>query len=259
MVEISNGPGGDGQGRSGLRARPTRAARSAGEPGPRVRDSRVLDRLAAGDEQALAELYDGYARTAYSLAQRICRDEHLAETVVVTVFRTLWQAPPTCRPVGRRSPPGCCPPCTSRRWTRSAAPVSPGRSRTSSSRRSPEDPRRVLLLPHPPRPDLPWETPSGAIAGLPAEQAQTIILGYYGGYTQRQVAAILGIPLARCAGEWSPPFTSYAVPWALSRGHQAWRGLTRTLTQPRPVQNSDAQPVWIPSDVLDHATRSRPR
>jgi len=93
MVEISNGPGGDGQGRSGLRARPTRAARSAGEPGPRVRDSRVLDRLAAGDEQALAELYDGYARTAYSLAQRICRDEHLAETVVVTVFRTLWQAP----------------------------------------------------------------------------------------------------------------------------------------------------------------------
>jgi len=93
MVEISNGPGGDGQGRSGLRARPTRAARWVGEPEPRVHDTRVLDRLAAGDEQALAELYLGYARTAYSLAQHICGDEHLAETVVVNVFRTLWQAP----------------------------------------------------------------------------------------------------------------------------------------------------------------------
>jgi len=40
------------------------------------------------------------------------------------------------------------------------------------------------------------DTVRGAIAGLPAEQAQTIILGYYGGYTQRQVAALIGIPLA---------------------------------------------------------------
>jgi len=197
MVEISNGPGGDGQDRSGLRARPTRATRSAGEPEPRVHDSRVLDRLAAGDEQALAELYDGYARTAYSLAQRICGDEHLAEAVVVNVFRTLWQGAADLPP--RRA--------AFSTWLLSAV----HRQAVDTVRRAgiPRPPPDVLFAEITGHPSTGTSAPTPAAAGpvvkdtvheaiarLPAEQAQTIILGYYGGYTQRQVAAIMGIPLA---------------------------------------------------------------
>jgi len=197
MAEISNGPGGDGRDRRGLRARPTRAARSAKEPGPRVHDSRVLDRLAAGDEQALAELYDGYARTAYSLAQRICGDEHLAEAVVVDVFRALWQAPTDLPP--RRG--------AFSTWLLSAV----HRQAVDTVRRAGIDrpgPEALFAeITGGPSAGSPAPTPAaigpvvgdavrGAIAGLPAELAQMIILGYYGGYTQRQVAALIGLPLA---------------------------------------------------------------
>ena len=34
-----------------------------------------------------------------------------------------------------------------------------------------------------------------AINDLPPEQAKTMMLAYYGGYTQREVAAIVGVPL----------------------------------------------------------------
>jgi len=196
MVEISNDHGGDGQDRR-LRARPARAARSVGQPEPRVYDSRVLERLATGDEQALAELYDGYARTAYSLAQRICGDEHLAETVVVTVFRALWQARADLPP--RRA--------AFSTWLLSAVHrQAVDTVRRAGIARPVPDVLLAEITGHPsagtPAPASAAAEPvvgaavRGAIAGLPAEQAQTIILGYYGGYTQRQVAAIMGIPLA---------------------------------------------------------------
>jgi RNA polymerase sigma factor (sigma-70 family) len=162
-----------------------------------VHDSRVLDRLAAGDEQALAELYDGYGSTAYSLAQRFCGDEHLAEAVVVDVFRTLWQAPTDLPPrQGAFST-----------WLLSAV----HRQAVDTVRRAGIDrPGTEALLAEitaGPSADSPAPTPAaigpvvgdavrGAIAELPAELAQMIILGYYGGYTQRQVAALLGLPLA---------------------------------------------------------------
>jgi len=196
MAEISNDPGGDRRNRR-LRARTPRAARSAGQPEPRGHDTRVLDRLAAGDEQALAELYDGYARTAYSLAQRICGDEHLAEAVVENVFRTLWQAPTDLPP--RRA--------AFSTWLLSAV----HRQAVDTVRRASIDrpaPEALLAeITGGPSAGAPAPAPTaigpavgdtvrGAIAGLPAELAQTIILGYYGGHTQRQVAALIGIPLA---------------------------------------------------------------
>jgi len=197
MAEISNGPDGDERDRRGLRARPTRAARSAKEPEPRVHDSRVLDRLAAGDEQALAELYDGYARTAYSLAQRICGDEHLAEAVVVDVFRTLWQAPTDLPP--RRAAFSTWLLSTVHRQAVDTV------RRAGIARPGPE--ALLAEITAGPSADTPAPTPApigpvvddtvwGAIAELPAELAPTIILGYYGGYSQRQVAALLGLPLA---------------------------------------------------------------
>ena len=70
-------------------------------------DVLLVSRLAAGDEGALAQLYDRYSRPAYSLARRICVDELLAEDVVQEVFLAVWRDPSKYVADGARSRPGC--------------------------------------------------------------------------------------------------------------------------------------------------------
>ena len=54
-------------------------------------DRSTLERMAAGDHEALAELYDRHARVVYSLALRIVRDQRDAEEVVQDVFAQAWR------------------------------------------------------------------------------------------------------------------------------------------------------------------------
>jgi RNA polymerase sigma-70 factor (ECF subfamily) len=51
----------------------------------------VIERLAAGDQNALADLYDGYGRSVYALACRIVTDRTEAEDVVQEVFAQAWR------------------------------------------------------------------------------------------------------------------------------------------------------------------------
>src|SRR2546423_10660942 len=54
-------------------------------------DRSAIERMARGDEDALAELYDRHARLIYSLALRILRDDGEAQDVVQEVFAQLWR------------------------------------------------------------------------------------------------------------------------------------------------------------------------
>lgn len=56
-------------------------------------DRQLVQRLRAGDADALAILYDRYAATVTGLARAILRDTRLAEEATHDVFLSLWQNP----------------------------------------------------------------------------------------------------------------------------------------------------------------------
>jgi RNA polymerase sigma-70 factor (ECF subfamily) len=60
-------------------------------PNAPVPDSRLVSRMAAGEDAALGDLYDRYGRTVYALALAIVREPADAEEVVVDAFGQAWR------------------------------------------------------------------------------------------------------------------------------------------------------------------------
>jgi DNA-directed RNA polymerase specialized sigma24 family protein len=56
-------------------------------------DRDVCERLVAGDESALGELYDQFSSLVYGLAARVTRDWAAAEDITQDVFVRVWEDP----------------------------------------------------------------------------------------------------------------------------------------------------------------------
>ncbi|MGO9272157.1 MAG: sigma-70 family RNA polymerase sigma factor [Terriglobia bacterium] len=54
-------------------------------------DLRLMQRIAAGDQAALATLYDRYSSVLYSVAKRVLSDTGAAEEILQDVFLQVWR------------------------------------------------------------------------------------------------------------------------------------------------------------------------
>lgn len=157
----------------------------------------MLGRIAAGDADALGQLYDRYGRVAFGLAQAMLGDPEAAEEVVQDVFERVWREARSYR-----SERGSV-----RTWLLAIARnASIDRYRRTGSKRGKEtpleegaeraDPEAEALLERAIR----SERVRAALARLPPEQRTVIALSFYGGFAQSEIAARLGVPLGTVKG-----------------------------------------------------------
>jgi RNA polymerase sigma-70 factor (ECF subfamily) len=167
-----------------------------GSAGTDVDDEEDLRRLAAGDGDAAARLYDRHARAVYSLALRIVNDEGDAEDVVQEVFAQAW------RQAGRYDASRGVVGAWLLMMTRSRAIDKLRSARARPDSRAVDDPRVIDEMPAVLR-DAPSRIIDAenarlaqrALAELPLLQRLVIELAYYEGLTQREIADRLEQPL----------------------------------------------------------------
>jgi RNA polymerase sigma factor (sigma-70 family) len=159
-----------------------------------LRDGQLVELVTRKDAGALEALYDRYGRAAYSLARRILTEETLAQDVVQEVFLSLWRD-------ARRFDAG--------RGTVATYLLSMTHHRAVDVVRREENLRRWrtsdegLELEPDPKARVEDEVVvserraevRAALAELPAVQREALLLAYFGGYTQREVATLVGVPL----------------------------------------------------------------
>ncbi len=159
-------------------------------------DTQLVRRLVDGEGSALGELYRRYGRACYSLARRICADDGFAEDVVQEVFLAFWRDPKRFDP--ERGAFGT--------WLLTLVhhkSVDAVRRESAIRRRTVPASEDGDEWSAPPGPGADQAALGKVVAGqvrdalgrLPAEQRQALALAYYGGYTQREVAALTGVPL----------------------------------------------------------------
>jgi RNA polymerase sigma-70 factor (ECF subfamily) len=155
-------------------------------------DDALLAQAGAGDELALARLYDRYGGLAYGLALRVLRDRSLAEDAVQEGFLHVWRTASRFDG-GRGTVAGWITTLVHRRAVdlvrrsereRCSAPPSEMELELDAPSLDEEASHRERA-----------ETVRAALRRLPAEQRGIIELAYHEGLTQTEIAGRLGLPL----------------------------------------------------------------
>ena len=171
----------------------TRPARRVGDDSG---DAEIVSRLCGGDRSAVDDLYERFRRPAFALARRVLADDVLAEDVLQDAFLSVWRDPGAYDP-SRGSFSS---------WFLAMVhhkAVDAVRREESQRRRQARAEEEVLLAAPMATADVEddaWgrvvaEQVRSALGSLPAAQREALTLAYYGGYTQREVAALTRAPL----------------------------------------------------------------
>jgi RNA polymerase sigma factor (sigma-70 family) len=164
---------------------------------PALQDSELIDLIAdRRDDGALSALYDRHSRLVYSVALQLSGSQGQAEEVTLDVFTRVWEKASTYDPARAKV----------QTWL-----VSMARNRSIDLLRranvrpdahsvdlddvayqleaNDDSPEQAVVK------GLQAGRVRAALAELPDEQQQVILLAYYQGYTQRQIADALALPL----------------------------------------------------------------
>jgi RNA polymerase sigma factor (sigma-70 family) len=159
-----------------------------------LEDVALVDLVGKSDPEALAVLYRRHGRICYRLARRITVSDMLAEDAVQETFTGLWRNPAAYLP-GQGSV---------RAWllglTHHKA-VDFVRRETAHQRRQQAQAAQQALDPPADDPaaaawtELRAEAVRAALTQLSEAQRHALALAYFGGYTQREIAQLTGVPL----------------------------------------------------------------
>jgi RNA polymerase sigma-70 factor (ECF subfamily) len=156
----------------------------------------LVARMSAGDDGALAQLYDRWSRAVYALVMHLVRDGDDAEDVLEETFWQAWRQ--ASRYEASRGEVGT--------WLLTIA-RSRALDRLRARRRLREEPLTPVMVNDPETlgakgdPSRGAELAeqrtlvAGALRALPPEQRQVLELAYYGGLSQTEIADRTGQPL----------------------------------------------------------------
>jgi RNA polymerase sigma-70 factor, ECF subfamily len=162
-------------------------------------DLTVLQRIAARDDAAMAELYDRHHRLAYAVIRRIVQSPSDAEEVLQETFVRVWSRAETYDArlgspaawvvrIARNRAIDRLRARQARADVNAPVPVT-DRETTVRERPSDETPESVLHSRHAAM------AVRGAVAALPATQRALIEAAFFEGYTHQELSARFGVPL----------------------------------------------------------------
>lgn len=159
----------------------------------RTDDTRVMRRIAAGEGDALGDLYDLYASRVLGLTTRILADPEEAQDVLQDVFLHVWRNPSHYAPDRGSLLTWVLILARSRAIDRLRSLRRRGRDRqvdlSECQIPSAEDLERTAGLRQEGR------AVYRVLSELPPDQRQALELAYFGGYTQTEIATLTGAPL----------------------------------------------------------------
>ncbi len=164
-----------------------------------MNDVELAGALHRGEVDALAELYDRYGGLAYSVAVRVLGDTGRAEDVVQEAFLRIWNGARSFDPAKG----------SLRTWLITVVrnrSIDKLRGRGAHARQELEllpeltaagpgsDPWREVAM------SLERDAVREALLKLPQDQRQVVELAYFGGFTHREIAEMVRVPLSTVKG-----------------------------------------------------------
>jgi len=153
----------------------------------------LLQRVANGDQAAFARLYDMLSPRVFGLILRVLVDRSQSEEVLQEVFLEIWQSASRFAPNRGQA----------RSWILTIAhrrAVDRVRSSQASTDRDVRAGFRDLDVAHDAVVEqvelrIEGAKVTAALSSLPEAQKEALTLAYYGGYSQSEIAALVGAPL----------------------------------------------------------------
>ena len=159
-------------------------------------DENLLTLIAHGDKDALECFYERYSTQVFSLARYMLKDEAIAEEIAQDVFLAVWQKAGTFK-ANRGSPKGWLMSITHHRvidHVRSAKRARASMDRMAREMASMEKLYQVRTEDEAFK-SIERQEIAKALQAIPEAQRTVILMSYFQGYSQSEIAELLDQPL----------------------------------------------------------------